>query len=95
MVESNTNLKTTNASKYLQQLCKHFAHKLPVEYSSSEGTISFPCGTCHLKAQDGALELSLNSEPMEIQRLQQVVSDHLDRFAFRENPTLNWRTNAT
>ena len=28
---------TPNASKYLQQLCKHFAHKVDVEYDETRG----------------------------------------------------------
>lgn len=28
---------TPNASKYLQQLCKHFAHKVAVVFDETEG----------------------------------------------------------
>lgn len=32
---------TANASKYLQQLCKHWSHNLAVEFTPERGTVTF------------------------------------------------------
>lgn len=85
-------IETQNASRYLQQLCKHFAHKLPVEFNESAGHVVFPMGDCHLTARDGLLLIALAAEDEEkMTRLQDVVARHLARFAFRETFSINWR----
>ena len=33
---------TKSASRYLQQLCKHWSHNLAVTFTAEEGTITFP-----------------------------------------------------
>ena len=41
MSTSHAEIPTASASRYLQQLCKHFAHKLPVTFDPAEGRIGF------------------------------------------------------
>ena len=33
---------TANASRYLQQLCKHWTHNLEVEFTPEHGRVTFP-----------------------------------------------------
>ncbi|MEP3331558.1 DUF2218 domain-containing protein [Sedimentitalea sp.] len=89
MPTSTATIETTRATIYLQQLCKHFGHKLPVEFTHEAGRIEFPFGQCLLEAGDDALTLRV--EGGEIARLEKVMGDHLARFAFRENPDITWR----
>jgi hypothetical protein len=35
---------TESASRYLQQLAKHWSHKMAVTFTAEEGTITFPNG---------------------------------------------------
>ncbi|WP_022681515.1 DUF2218 domain-containing protein [Sphingobium bisphenolivorans] len=84
---------TTNGSRYLQQLCKHWSHKFETSFDASQGSIAFPMGPIRMTA--GAEALTLTIEPTEgadVERFKQVVADHLDRFAFREAPlTFDWQ----
>lgn len=41
-ISSNATVPTAHASRYLQQLCKHWRHNLTVEFSETKGTIIFP-----------------------------------------------------
>jgi hypothetical protein len=41
-VDSTVRVPTAHASRYLQQLCKHWSHNLAVTFSESEGTVTFP-----------------------------------------------------
>lgn len=84
---------TTSASRYLQQLCKHWSHKFEVQFDADEGDIAFPMGSIHMEAQPEALLVSLAPNPdADVDRFKQVVADHLDRFAFREAPLpFNWQ----
>lgn len=78
---------TANAAKYVQQLCKHWSHKLEVELSERRGVVRFPGALVTLEAGAEALEVTIEGEKSEeVERLKGVVASHLDRFAFREAP---------
>ncbi|MFC5586125.1 DUF2218 domain-containing protein [Nitratireductor kimnyeongensis] len=85
-------ITTARASIYLQQLCKHFGHKVPVTFTTTDGSITLPFGTCDLTANGDTLTLSVTGEVDALDRLQHVIADHLLRFAFRENPEIRWRS---
>ena len=92
MTRSNTEIATAHASRYLQQLCKHFAHKLPVSFDPQQGQISFPIGECHLKADGEKLAIEVVSPDAEqLEKLKDVVIRHLERFAFREELAVSWQ----
>lgn len=85
---------TQSASRYLQQLAKHWSHKLEVSFSEQEATIAFPNGaTVALRADSETLDVRLTvPEDGDVARMEEVVASHLDRFAFREAPlTFDWR----
>ena len=39
---STVRVPTTNGSRYLQQLCKHWSHNLEVEFDAQQGRVVFP-----------------------------------------------------
>jgi hypothetical protein len=82
---------TEMASRYLQQLCKHFGHKLPVNFTTQRGAIVFDFGMCALAAKDNMLNLTVTAEDeVSLSRLKHVVASHLERFAFREKLEIAW-----
>lgn len=85
--------QTENGAKYLVQLCKHFAHKIEVEYSQTHGECRFSCGTALLDADDRGLRMQAKSPDLDqLTETEQVIERHLVRFAFRENlETLDWQ----
>ncbi|BBF69151.1 DUF2218 domain-containing protein [Sphingobium sp. 3R8] len=87
------NVPTTHASRYLQQLCKHWSHKFETDFSPEQGVIAFPMGPIRMAAQPEALVVTLEpNADADVERFKQVVADHLDRFAFREAPLpFDWR----
>jgi hypothetical protein len=98
MTTSETTLQMTHAeihsaksSGYLQQLCKHFGHKIPVDFTPEKGEIRFPFGTCGLSAKGDSLMMTVSAADDEaLVRMQQVIGSHLLRFAFREDLEINW-----
>ncbi|MDT1986844.1 MAG: DUF2218 domain-containing protein [Planktomarina sp.] len=91
MASSNTIVKTKMASRYLQQLCKHFAHKIKVEFNEEKGCIQFDFGKTDLIARPEELSITVKSESDEnLARLRRVVGSHLERFAFREKLVMEW-----
>ena len=90
MAKSTMQLITTNSSRYLQQLCKHFAHKVPVEFTPSQGHVKLPFGDCVLSAGGSTLDITVDGKPEALGKLENFIGSHLERFAFREKPTLTW-----
>jgi hypothetical protein len=96
MNHSVARVESERASIYLQQLCKHFAHKRPVEFTPERGQISLAAGMCRLDAAGGVLTIRAEAEDAEkLTQLQGVIARHLERFAFRSPVTLDWRAAAT
>ncbi|MCK0197770.1 DUF2218 domain-containing protein [Ancylobacter sp. 6x-1] len=79
---------TTHASRYLQQLCKHWSHKLDVTFTPEAGRVVLPDDAVLTLAADGeGLEIGLAAPDQAVlERMTGVVERHLDRFAFREAP---------
>ena len=91
MPTSQAQVATPLASRYLQQLCKHFAHKLPVAFDPEQGRIEFAHGTCELAAGEDRLTMrAVAPDAAALVQLEQVVARHLERFAFREQPAIAW-----
>jgi hypothetical protein len=86
-----TRVPTAHASRYLQQLCKHWSHKFPVEFTPENGRIEMSAGVLILDADPEGLGLQLSTEPDNLERMQGVVADHLKRFAFREELAFDWK----
>lgn len=76
---------TRHASKYLQQLCKHFAHKVDVSFDAKTGSVAFPFGPATLQACNARLTASICGEDADaLARGRSVIDAHLKTFAFRE-----------
>ena len=41
-INSQVHVPTAHASRYLQQLCKHWSHNLVVDFDQAHGTVTFP-----------------------------------------------------
>jgi hypothetical protein len=94
---------TTSASKYLQQVCKHWEHNLSVEFTPEHGTVAFPKdargadwpGDALVTFDAGAHALTVKIEASaegQLEALKGAVARHVDRFAFREAPlAYDWR----
>ena len=102
-VSATAKVPTASASKYLQQLCKHWQHNLTVEFTADHGTVSFPKDArgadwpgdalVTFDASGEALDVRIDASVAEqLEGLKGAVARHLDRFAFREAPlAFDWR----
>lgn len=84
---------TAHASKYLQQLCKHFAHKVEVSFDETHGRAALPSGPAELVADAEALSLRIVSEDARSMiQARFAIDSHLVTFAHREGFTgLSWQ----
>jgi uncharacterized protein len=79
---------TAKGERYIQQLIKHWSHKLSITEADGIATIPFsPDVTLTLKAGPAGIAVSLSApDDTEDMRFRRVFENHLDRFAFREIP---------
>jgi uncharacterized protein len=90
---SNVYVPTASASRYLQQLCKHWGHKFEVTFTPEHGEIRFGDGgtVVVLDATEQALDIRLATADAETAgRMEDVVARHVERFAFRETLKFDW-----
>jgi hypothetical protein len=86
---------TTSPSRYLGQLCKHFAHKIPVTHDAETGRIEFPFGLCELAAGKDTLALHVSAaDDAALGQMEDVIARHLVRFAFRDEMVVTWQRGA-
>ena len=92
-MRSTGTFATAHASKYLQQLCKHFAHKVEVTHDAHRGSVTLPLGPAELTADDTTLTVTVSAPDAEgILRAQSVIDRHLVPFAFRETfEKMDWQ----
>ncbi len=91
MPESRAVVGTPHASRYLQQLCKHWAHRFETESGPTNGRIRLPLGEVRLSAAADALTIDLAVEnPDDVSTMREVVVRHVDCFAFRETLRYEW-----
>jgi hypothetical protein len=104
MVASTARVATERPTLYLKQLCEHFAderqrhsaQEFEVAYDNREGLINLApvvSGTCHLDARrDGVLVIEASgSDQAALERVERIVTRHLERFAGSERLTVDWR----
>jgi hypothetical protein len=85
MLLETGHFETTNGSKYLQQLCKHFAHKVEVTYDATSGQAALPPGPATLSADETGLTVQISAQDEDgLVKARHVIDAHLQRFAFRE-----------
>ena len=91
--ESRATVPTAHASRYLQQLCKHWSHNLAVESTEQNGRVVFPRNArgadwpgdaiLTMQAHDDGLECRLEASATgQLDALKGAVAGHIDRFAF-------------
>ena len=91
MPASQSSFKTLKAVAYLKKFCRHFAHKIPTDFDDKKGHVDFPFGDCRLISADDLLTFRVEAETEELlAKMQKVVSEHMERFAFRDEIKLTW-----
>jgi uncharacterized protein len=92
-MRSSSTIVTESGHRYMAQLCKHFAHRVPATLGERESRITFETGQVQLRASPATLMIRAEAGDAEaLARLEGVVESHLKRFAFREPKlAVEWR----
>ncbi|SFV15043.1 hypothetical protein SAMN02799631_06010 [Methylobacterium sp. 174MFSha1.1] len=95
MIQSRAVVGTAHASRYLQQLAKHWSHRFETEFDTETARIALPLGEARLAADAEALTIDLSvTDPATLPDFHAVIVRHLERFAFRETLRIDWASPA-
>lgn len=95
MYRTHARVTTPLGRRVLGQLCKHFAHKIPVEHEEARGRAAFPAGECRLFADDDGLDLTCEAASEDdLRRIEGIVAGHLERFLWRTPVAVIWERGA-
>ncbi|MFD3167116.1 DUF2218 domain-containing protein [Herpetosiphon sp. NSE202] len=95
-MQSQATIPTALGSSYIKKLCKHYAHKIKVEYDDQQGMAYFAMGTCAMHAEAEQLTFVINAEtPEAIATIQHIMDEHFEQFAFREKLKIEWQAAET
>ena len=79
-------------SRYLMALCNHFGRNVEAQCDANRGWVEFPFGRCDMTADESQLEFGASAEDEQrLSQVEKIMTSHLERFAFRENPRLTWK----
>ena len=95
MLKAVAKLETDRPVRYMQAMCKHFAHKISVECGDRESFAHLPDGVLSMTAADErTLVFEVTAENLQkLLKTRYVVDAHIVRFAFREKLFgLDWTT---
>lgn len=85
MPKAIAHLNTEFASRYLKAMCRHFAHKVEVQYDNAQGTAALPDANLVMTANNDALYFEVQADDLQkLLRARYIVDAHIVRFAFRE-----------
>lgn len=91
MFEYQTRIATPNARQYLRQLCRHFSHKISVQWDDHSGRLTFDIGECRLTANADHLQIYCAADTVDnLHEVMDVIKRHFDRFALKDRCELVW-----
>lgn len=91
MPHAVASVPTKNASRYMQQLSKHWGHKAEAVFDTANSRIDFGDETVvTMQAAEETLHIDVACAAERLERFTQVVEDHIKRFAFREELAFSW-----
>lgn len=76
----------------MRKLGQHWSHRFPVSFDEENGCkIEMPKTRCELRSHSDPLDVQLTFQNEEDQgRIENVVEEHIKRFAFREPLQFVW-----
>lgn len=83
-MNSTTQIETIEAKRISKRLVNHWKHKFEVSENELHSKIFMPTATVTLTPNEQHLDVLIENQQDDVQRLEQVVIDHLNRMAQQE-----------
>ncbi|RLZ07856.1 DUF2218 domain-containing protein [Acinetobacter sp. 2JN-4] len=89
-MNSTTQITTIEGKRISKRLVNHWKHKFEVSETETHSKIFMPTATVTLTPQPQHLDVLIENQQEDVERLEQVVIDHLNRMAQQEF-TAEWQ----
>ncbi|KXZ71028.1 DUF2218 domain-containing protein [Acinetobacter venetianus] len=83
-MNSTTQITTQEGKRISKRLINHWKHKFEVAETETDSKIFMPTATVTLTPQQQYLGVLIENQQDDVQHLEQVVIDHLNRMAQQE-----------
>ncbi|WP_293745290.1 DUF2218 domain-containing protein [uncultured Acinetobacter sp.] len=83
-MNSTTQITTDEAKRISKRLLNHWKHKFEVAETEAYSKIFMPTATVTLTSREQSLDVMIENQQDDIEHLEQVVIDHLNRMAQQE-----------
>lgn len=83
-MNSTTQITTIEGKRISKRLVNHWKHKFEVSETETHSKIFMPTATVTLTPQQQHLDVLIENQQEDVERLEQVVIDHLNRMAQQE-----------
>lgn len=93
MAISRAAVITESGEQYIQRLSKHWSHRFAIASEEGQTDIDFGEGQLvRLKPEASVLLIEIHDDAgSRLDRLEEVVSAHIERFAHKETLEFPWR----
>jgi len=91
MTQAIAHIQTEQPERLVTRLSRHWGHRFPVSREEHHSDIELPLGRCRLLSSSEGLTVELQGRAEDMATLQQVVADHLQRMAGREELVIRWQ----
>ena len=89
-MNSTTQITTDEAKRISKRLLNHWKHKFEVAETEAYSKIFMPTATVTLTSREQSLDVMIENQQENVEYLEQVVIDHLNRMAQQEF-TVEWQ----
>lgn len=83
-MNSTTQITTDEAKRISKRLLNHWKHKFEVSETEQYSKIFMPTATVTLTPHEQSLDVMIENQQDNVENLEQVVIDHLNRMAQQE-----------
>lgn len=83
-MNSTTQITTDEAKRISKRLLNHWKHKFEVAETEAYSKIFMPTATVTLTPHEQSLDVMIENQQNNVENLEQVVIDHLNRMAQQE-----------
>ncbi|RKR03477.1 hypothetical protein C7446_2002 [Kushneria sinocarnis] len=91
MADATAIVTTESGSRLINRLCRHWSHRFEVEHDDSHGHVDFGESQCSMSAHPEQLVITVHAGEEELEGMQNVVAEHLQRMAGEERLEVIWR----
>ena len=90
-LHSTATVQTDRSERWIKQLASHLGRKAEVEQRDADVLLHLAGGTCAMSSDGAGVHLRASAPDAEaLDRVQQVVGGHFERFAQAEGVVVTW-----